>query len=169
MKQNFNKNLNDIEDIRSGKNKLTEWLRDKDWGYSLEELGLTEEMLNDPKNQHKIDEDETEKFSKDEFRVMNLYQYVSNFYGGSNISNESRDFCKRMVGLTKTNLMSQNDIITFNGQNPGFGKGGGDSYSVFNYRGGTNCKHHWRKFKFDTVSKAIIEAPNSEQQGWTAV
>jgi hypothetical protein len=171
MDNNKKRNLDEIADLRSGKKHLVDWLdKNKDWGYTLDELGITEDELRDKKYQHNINEDDTkQKFNKEEFRVINLYQYVSDFYGSSNIGTKSRDFCKRMVNITSSRLLSQNDIIAFNGENPGFGKGGSNSYSVFNYRGGSNCKHYWLKFKYDTDSGNLVEAPADEQQGWKKV
>jgi hypothetical protein len=171
--------LDKMSEIRQNVYKLgfVDYIENNKIGITLEELGLTKEDLNNKKYIHKISEEDTDKnsylkFSKSldmKFRIMNLYRYVSDFYDDSNVGDNTRDFCKRMVSITSDRLLSFNDIVGYNNQNPGFGKGGGDSYSIFNYRGGSNCKHKWLKYKYDTQSGQLIEAPDDEQQPWQPV
>jgi hypothetical protein len=59
--------------------------------------------------------------------------------------------------------MRYEDIVRLNSSNPGLGKGGSDTYSVFEYRGGANCKHIWVKYKYDTESMNLVKAPFNEQ------
>jgi len=137
----------------------------KELGITLDELGITEEQLQDPKYQYVIKEDEgkdNEKFGKEEFSVINLYKYVSDSYGTSNIGSNSRNFCINLVSRTATSMFRYQDIISIT-PNPGFGKGGSNIYSVFKFRGGSNCKHYWLKFKYDTDTQSLVEAPIGEQ------
>ncbi len=60
-------------------------------------------------------------------------------------------------------------IVRLNSSNPGLGKGGSDTYSVFEWRGGVNCRHIWVKYKYDTDTKALVKAPTSEQPKNTQV
>ena len=94
---------------------------------------------------------------------MNLYRYISTQYGPSNIGPRTRPFCKTLVSRTNLSLMRKQDIDMLNSSNPGFGKGGSNTYSVFNWRGGVNCKHIWVKYKFDTTTNNLIKAPIQDQ------
>ena len=55
------------------------------------------------------------------------------------------------------------DIVALNSAQPGMGKGGSDSYSVFNYRGGSNCRHIWVKYLFDPKTMNLVKAPVADQ------
>jgi hypothetical protein len=57
---------------------------------------------------------------------------------------DTRDFCREMV--TDGRFFTFQEIVGFNSSNPGFGPGGSDEYSIFHYKGGPNCKHHWQKY-----------------------
>lgn len=61
--------------------------------------------------------------------------------------NAERGFCKAMMALNK--LYSDADMATLRSQlgsiNPGMGPRGRNSYSVFDYKGGVNCRHYWTK------------------------
>jgi hypothetical protein len=107
---------------------------------------------------------ETTQFaSLEKFRVINLYRYISREYGPSYIGPNTRRFCKMVVSRTNNSLMRYEDIVRLNSQNPGLGKGGSDSYSVFEWRGGANCKHIWVKYKYDTVEQKLVPAPITDQ------
>jgi len=58
-----------------------------------------------------------------------------------------RGFCKAMMRLNK--LYSEEDMQTLESRlstiNPGMGPRGRNSYNVFNYKGGVNCRHYWTK------------------------
>jgi hypothetical protein len=97
------------------------------------------------------------------FRVINLYRYISTQYGPSNIGANTRRFCKTIVSRTNAALMRYEDIVRLNSSNPGLGKGGSDTYSVFDWRGGVNCRHQWVKYKYDTDSMNLVKAPFTEQ------
>ncbi len=96
-------------------------------------------------------------------KTINVYKYASSVYGPSNIDKKSRDFCKRTVLKTNNTLLTYREVISLNNDNPGFGKGGSNSYSVIKWRGGTNCKHLWFKFVYNlqdgTFEKASFQ-PN---------
>jgi hypothetical protein len=94
--------------------------------------------------------------------LVKLYRYTSNDYA-SGIGPNSRSFCVQLVGRTKLSLMRFEDIVALNSAQPGMGKGGSDSYSVFNYRGGSNCKHIWVKYLFDPQTFNLVKAPVGDQ------
>lgn len=161
------KKLQELIDYRSGKTPFCEMIeKDKSLGIDIAELGITQEDLQNPIYHHPMtDEDYNIKHfaTQENFAILTLYQYTSNVYGASDVGANTRDFCKRVVARTKVSLMRFQDIVRLNSQNAGFGKGGSNTYSVFRYRGGSNCKHIWKKFLFDNISNKLIEAPSSKQ------
>ena len=66
----------------------------------------------------------------------------------SNISSDSRDFCRIMVALRKArNVYTRKAILNAGSRavNPGFGKRGTSTYSVWNWKGGVYCHHFWER------------------------
>jgi len=172
----FNEELSDdekesilIEEIH--KDAIIEFLEsNEDLGITIEELGINEDHLYDPDYFVVMDgEDMMEEFSKEEFRIIPLYKYVSNIYGPSNVGPNTRPFCRTLVLRTSASLMRFSDITALNGLNPGFGKGGSNTYSIFNYRGGVNCKHKWVKYFYDTDTMNLVKTPRNEQPRQTTV
>ena len=56
-----------------------------------------------------------------------------------------RDFCQKM---TKANKVYRKEDIEMAGSkvvNKGFGPNGADTYDIFLYKGGVNCKHYWER------------------------
>jgi len=54
-----------------------------------------------------------------------------------------RGFCQALQRLNK--VYRREEITSLNTVNPGMGVGGSNSYSVFNYKGGVNCRHYWEQ------------------------
>ena len=129
---------------------------------SIEELGLTEEDINNPDN-YTIVGDEKDSIDLAATSIIKLYRYISDSYGASDIGSNSRPFCKEMVSRTKLSLMPMESIVSLNSANPGFGIGGSQSYSVFNWRGGVNCKHYWVKYFYQPDTRNLVKAPQSNQ------
>jgi len=79
---------------------------------------------------------ETKQTGKEKFLVR--YQYAP-----LKFEDDARKFCKAMVRAEK--IYRKEDIIRMGKQpvNPGFGKGGAATYSIWLYKGGPNCKHKW--------------------------
>ena len=109
-------------------------------------------------------DNEKDKFGKENFGLIKLYRYVSNKYGSSNIGPNTRPFCRTMALRTSAAMMTWQNITYLNGMNPGFGKGGSDSYSVFNYRGGKNCVHKWVKYLYDPETMNLVKSPTQPNQ-----
>tara|TARA_R100000231_G_scaffold7090_3_gene10107 strand:+ start:7719 stop:9908 length:2190 start_codon:yes stop_codon:yes gene_type:complete len=66
----------------------------------------------------------------------------------ANISANSRDFCRIMVALRKArNVYTRKAILNAGSRavNPGFGKNGSNTYSVWNWKGGVYCHHFWER------------------------
>lgn len=170
----FNSDLSEsqkIERIQIETNKeiILEYLdANEDLGVSYEELGINADDLVG-KGFELNDEDFNigkEQFRKEDFNsnIMNLYKYDSYIYGSRGHGKNSRDFCVRLSNRTKGSLMRYRDILRLNGSNPGFGQGGSNVYSVFLYRGGSNCKHFWTKYYYDKKEMKILGvAPNGDQ------
>jgi hypothetical protein len=137
-----------------------DWLEKQEIGIPLETLGLKLDDLNDFYDVDDTDNQYIEqKFNTEHnFRVIRLYKYFGP------ISDNSRQFCKTLVRRTNLSLMRKEDIELLNSQNPGFGKGGSDTYSVFNWRGGANCKHKWVKYYYDEETMNLVQAPDQPQQ-----
>jgi len=72
-----------------------------------------------------------------------LYLYK---YTGPISATNSRDFCVGMIGLdnfyTKAQIQAMSDIAV----NAGFGIGGASTYSIWQFKGGPNCKHMWVQY-----------------------
>ena len=137
-----------------------DWFETQELGIPLETLGL---KLDDLNNFYDIDDTDyqyvEQKFNTEEkFRVIRLYKYFGD------ISDNSRPFCRTLVRRTNLSLMRKEDIEQLNTQNPGFGKGGSDTYSVFNWRGGVNCVHKWVKYYYDEETMNLVLAPDQPQQ-----
>jgi hypothetical protein len=71
-----------------------------------------------------------------------LYRY------STNLSHNSRVFCQKMVAKAQAGtLYTVEDLINAGSKavNKGFGPHGASTYSIFFYKGGPNCKHHWER------------------------
>ena len=137
---------------------VTDWLdKQTELGISLEELGLTLDDLNDFYDLDDSDyTDEVEKFATS--KIIPLYRYFGV------ISDNSRRFCRSLVTRTNASLMRKQDIEVLNSSNPGFGKGGSDTYSVFNWRGGPNCHHRWVKYYYNSDTMNLVKSPDQPIQ-----
>jgi len=151
-------------------NEFCNWFEGlDDLGVDISSLGLKIEDLDNIDYMYEIsDEDKNNlkqnSFSeKYQFRLINFYRYISTQYGPSNVGPNTRRFCRMLVDRTKLSLMRYEDIQRLNSSNPGLGKGGSDTYSVFDWRGGVNCRHIWVKYKYDTEAMRLVKAPENEQ------
>jgi len=75
-----------------------------------------------------------EKYENDIYRVR--YRYAGKSSG-------EREFCKKMTKSGK--IYRKEDIISMGRRavNPGWGKGGANTYSIWKFKGGGNCYHKW--------------------------
>jgi hypothetical protein len=78
-----------------------------------------------------------------------VYKYMS-----SRVAGNSRQFCSRMMGLSRFYTREEIDALdTFNEE---FGPGvGGGQYSIFKYKGGVNCQHYWQKYIAQRVGRRL--------------
>jgi hypothetical protein len=136
----------------------------KGLGTKIETLGLKKEDFN-------------EEYQFDlEFRGLNVddlandedliayYQYVG--------PTPQRTFCQSVmaeVGPDSGKVFSFEDVVSLNSDNPGFGEGGKNTYSVFKYRGGVNCKHIWVKYFYNKTKGTLVKArvqPSQDEVGY---
>ena len=71
-----------------------------------------------------------------------LYRY------STNLSHNSRKFCQKMVAKAQSGtLYTVGQILEASNKavNSGFGPHGSNTYNIFFYKGGPNCKHHWER------------------------
>lgn len=80
-------------------------------------------------------------------------------YAGSFTHDNMRPFCKKMVEAGK--LYRKEDIVSMENVavNPGWGPEGADTYDIWFYKGGGNCRHFWEKRVYVDASGAKIN-PN---------
>jgi hypothetical protein len=66
-------------------------------------------------------------------------------YAGSFSHPDMRPFCKKMIEAGK--LYRKEDIVSMENVavNPGWGPEGANTYDIWFYKGGGNCKHFWEK------------------------
>ena len=53
-----------------------------------------------------------------------------------------RRFCRELIRIDKFYTKEEIDVMSFSGRNKKFGHNG-QSYSIWKYKGGVNCKHKW--------------------------
>lgn len=74
--------------------------------------------------------------------------YKLRFKYEGDISDDSRQFCKKMVAANKyysyDNIKAAESMVV----NKGFGANGTDTYDIFKFKGGVNCHHIFTKYVF---------------------
>ena len=148
--------------VETLKEDLIRTLEDDSFGVSLDELGLSLDDVNNVEFMYDLTEDDMEGLEDVKMastKLIKLYRYVST----KRASGSSRRFCKELVKRTELSLMRMQDIEKLNSRNPGHGKGGTNSYSVFDWRGGVNCQHIWVKYFFNPDTKNLVKAPSNQQ------
>lgn len=102
--------------------------------------------------------------SEQDQKIGEYYYKVRYRYAGNAIP--ERPFCSSMMMAGK--LYRKEDIIALDdiAVNPGWGPGGANTYSVWKYKGGGNCKHQWRRVTFRSTSKTQdLKSPLAETIG----
>ena len=89
-------------------------------------------------------------------------------YAGSFRHDNMRPFCKKMLEAGK--LYRKEDIVSMENVavTPGWGPDGVDTYDVWSFKGGGNCRHFWEKRVFVDASGAKIN-PNDPDASRIAV
>jgi len=89
-------------------------------------------------------------------------------YGGDFRHDNMREFCRKMLRANK--LYRKEDIVAMESRavNPGWGPKGAETYDIWFYKGGGNCKHFWKKTVWVNSKGAKIN-PESEDARRIAV
>ncbi len=94
------------------------------------------------------------------FKFKVRYQYAPLTF-----SENSRDFCKKMVQAKKIYRKEDIDMMSKKAVNAGWGLGGADTYDIWLYKGGGSCSHFWMRKTYRSKRKggtADAKNPNSE-------
>jgi hypothetical protein len=85
-------------------------------------------------------------------------------YAGSFSHPNMRPFCKKMIEAGK--LYRKEDIVSMENVavNPGWGPEGANTYDIWFYKGGGNCKHFWEKRVYVDASGAKINPNDPDAQ-----
>jgi len=96
----------------------------------------------------KSEQDGISKKSYDYFRVRYVYSQ-DNFL--TNKSGTKREFCRKMHAANK--MYRKEDIINMSTKavNPGFGRDGANTYSIWLFKGGPQCFDFWSRRIFKTT------------------
>lgn len=80
----------------------------------------------------------------DEKSEIDTGLYKIRYRYSDNVSDKSRIFCKNMVANSKNGVVYRyEDIKNMEGVNAEFAPKGKSSYSIWLYKGGAYCHHHW--------------------------
>jgi hypothetical protein len=92
-------------------------------------------------------------------------KFITRYVYAGETSEKSREFCKRMMSAGK--IYRKEDIIRMSEQivNEGWGPKGADTYNIFYYKGGGNCRHRWNKQVYASFEGVGIDvnSPNARQ------
>ena len=93
-------------------------------------------------------------------------------YGPVRNSGNSRRFCVKMESLTQQNIVFRKEDITmmsFKGVNSELGHKG-QNYSLFKFKGGVNCHHHWelRVYKKKVTEDTLVSEAEAVKDGFEA-
>ena len=94
------------------------------------------------------------------FKVRYVYSRNNSL---RNESGTTRDFCRQMMSAKK--IYRKQDILNMGKRpvNPGFGKKGAATYSIWLYKGGAVCEHYWRRriFQAPATDDSFVVYPDS--------
>jgi len=99
-------------------------------------------------------------------------EFVWKFASSRVSTSGSRGFCRTMMSLNR--YYSREEVTLLNNLNTEFGPGGGSDYSIFMYKGGSNCQHFWRKYSVKREGSRLkvlpvdIDASYEERMAATA-
>jgi hypothetical protein len=72
-------------------------------------------------------------------------KFITRYVYAGETTDKSRPFCKKMIEAGK--VYRKEDILQMSNQpvNEGWGPRGADTYNIWFYKGGGNCRHRWNK------------------------
>ena len=145
------------EFTKDDEHKWIDALRGKGEVVDLEEWELiSDEVVNDPDNEdtHLATQynfavedfsNAEEKSNSDSGLYKIRYAYTRN------ISSNSREFCREMVGAANGGTVFRKediDMMSFSGENGQFAPAGQSVYSIWKWKGGVYCHHAWRRLVY---------------------
>lgn len=102
-----------------------------------DEPTLNERQLNTVFEFASVPSGDSRKTSEQDTSLFKIrYKYAGNPF-------PEREFCKKMMLSNK--VFRAEDLQNAGAVNPGFGVGGANTYNVFLYKGGVNCKHFFQR------------------------
>jgi len=114
---------------------------------------LSEEEVTDPHNEANFRQeymsvrDYANADERSPFGDTGLYKL--RYAYSQNLSEDSREFCQEMVGLSQAGLSFRFEDIEKMSKdpdiNPNFGPGGSNTYDIFIWKGGAFCHHFWKR------------------------
>ena len=144
--------LDDLIDLYGEDENLEEWElideedatdehEDFDFQYNIEKLELASTGRAIPNAKSEQDGVSTQTH-KTKYRVRYVYTTEKTF-NNVNKGLPSREFCNKMVNANK--IYRKEDIIRMGSQavNKGWGLRGADTYSIWKFKGGGDCRHKW--------------------------
>jgi len=105
------------------------------------------------------------KSSQDGENEEGLQFKVRYQYAPLRVSDDSRDFCKKMVKAKKIYRKEDIDMMSKKAVNKGWGLNGADTYDIWLYKGGGDCHHFWMRKTYKAKKKNLkpdVGNPNAE-------
>ena len=105
------------------------------------------------------------KSSQDGENEEGLQFKVRYQYAPLTFSENSREFCKKMVNAKKIYRKEDIDMMSQKAVNKGWGLNGADTYDIWLYKGGGDCHHFWMRKTYKAKSKNLkpdVGNPNAE-------
>jgi hypothetical protein len=126
-------------------------------GEDFTKFGITKEDLENPKNQAGIvgDDEFNLHFAEIPEGYVVRYRYQAAEAG----HRAQRPFCRMMTEDNESTWYSRQDIESLNSAPGKANRAGNKPYSVFNWRGGNNCKHIWVRFWFNEETGDFLKTP----------
>jgi len=84
---------------------------------------------------------------KDSSTTRIRYKYSVRPGKGASVQSNTRDFCRDLIGLNLLYRKEDINNMSLRGANPGLGPGGSNSYDIFQFAGGNNCRHYWEEVR----------------------
>jgi hypothetical protein len=69
-------------------------------------------------------------------------------YAPGSVSDDSRDFCKKMVSAGRVYRKEDIEAASRRAVNPGLGANGANTYDLFLFKGGARCHHFWKRHTY---------------------
>lgn len=88
-------------------------------------------------------------------------QFKSRYRYQGEITDKSREFCKKMIKANKLYRLSDINKMSENVVNEGWGPNGTNTYDILLYKGGGGCHHYWVRETYR--KKADVNNPNAEK------